>query len=200
MHIASKQTFFNQRFAKWRIWRIWIRHLVTCTHSSLLKSGGLFWLKLLEVRGSTEFHIILEGHGTKWSKQKLYCLNPHIFWSSKDHPDPCKPFEVKLVLFISFRHFKPLEVSQRELSKWYKKKANQRPLIKTDNWINYVNSDLSLITSSVHSDYLRKLHLVALYFSLFCYLLCRYHFWALWTNTNWALHILAHFGTLCQKQ
>ena len=37
--------------------------------------------------GSTEFQIILEGHGAEWSRQKWYGWNPHIPGSSKQHPD-----------------------------------------------------------------------------------------------------------------
>ena len=39
------------------------------------------------VSGSTEFQIILEGHGAEWSRQKWYGWNPHILGSSKHHPD-----------------------------------------------------------------------------------------------------------------
>ena len=39
------------------------------------------------VSGSTEFQIILEGHGAEWSRQKWYGWNPHILGSSKHHPE-----------------------------------------------------------------------------------------------------------------
>ena len=39
------------------------------------------------VSGSTEFQIILEGHGAEWSRQKWYRWNPHILGSSKHHPE-----------------------------------------------------------------------------------------------------------------